>query len=110
MKREINGYIILTQEGKTARLLSRYRPPVSIFAFCPTQEVAESLTVEFGVMPFVQGATYIQKMEVTGSHVRAAVEFLVHRGLVKEGESYIVLHGDKWSVVGGTSTVKIVTV
>ncbi|MCR4326817.1 MAG: pyruvate kinase [Candidatus Roizmanbacteria bacterium] len=109
MDMEISGFIILTETGRTAHLLSRYRPKLPIFAFCPTSNVAESLTVEFGIVPFVQGATYLKEKEVTGGHVRATLEYLLKHALIVSGQRFIVLHGDKWAEVGGTSTVKIVT-
>ena len=34
------------------RLLSRYRPLVPIFAFDPTDTISDSLTLQYGVIPF----------------------------------------------------------
>ena len=32
----IDGFVVLTHTGRTAKLLARYRPQIPIYAFCPT--------------------------------------------------------------------------
>ena len=109
LKEHIKGFIVLTHTGRTPRLLSRYRPRLPLYTFCPSKKVASSLTIEFGVIPFVQDARHISEQEVTGENVRTAMHYLVKQGFATKGDSFIVLHGDRWAVTGGTSTVKIVT-
>ena len=50
-----------------------------------------------------------KKGEVEKMHLLDALDFLKEKGHVKKGDKLIVLHGDIWSVEGGTSTVKVIT-
>lgn len=106
----VKGFIVLTQAGRTANLISRYRPDGKIFAFCPTKQVADQLSINFGVTAFVQDDKYEKTKEVTGGHVRGVIKYLLDKGLCVEGDRYIVVHGDYWSIEGGSSTVKIVKI
>ena len=107
---KINGFIVLTQTGRTVNLLSRYRANVPIFAFCPTKAVADKLSLNYSVLSFVQDDKYEATKEVTGGHVRAVIKYLSDKGLAISGDRFIVVHGDYWAVEGGSSTVKIVEI
>lgn len=107
---EIEGFVVLTQTGRTARLLSRYRPRIPIFTFCPTKEAADSLTLSYGIIPMVLTGQYERTMEVSGADVRTVLKHLREKKLVPEMGKVIVIHGDYWTVEGRTSTVKIVEV
>ena len=52
LKEHVAGFLVFTHTGKTVRLLSRYRPLVPIFAFDPTDTISDSLTLQYGVIPF----------------------------------------------------------
>ncbi len=107
---EVAAFVIFTQSGRTARLLSRYRPTIPIYAFCPNKQVAEALTVNFGVFPFFEEKIYKSGREVLRQDVLNALDFLKAKRLVTKGKRVIVLHGDFWAVEGGTSTLKVLTV
>ena len=106
----VKGFIVLTQTGQTVNLISRYRPSGHIYAFCPTKPVADKLSISYGVTAFAQDERYEKTKEVTGGHVRAVIKYLLDKGMCVEGDKYIVVHGDYWSVEGGSSTVKIVEI
>jgi pyruvate kinase len=106
----IAAFIILTETGRTARLLSRYRAKAPIYAFCPTKKVADTLSINFGVTPFVLAEVYEKDKEVTTDDVLNVTHYLEHKKILKKGQKVVVLHGDYWAVEGGTSTVKIVEV
>lgn len=106
----VSAFVVLTETGRTARLLSRYRPKAHIYAVCPTKKVADTLTINFGVIPIVRDEVYDKNKEVTTDDVVNVAAYLHKKKILKEGQKIIVLHGDYWSVVGGTSTVKIVEV
>lgn len=107
---EVAAFVVFTQTGRTARLLARYRPTVPIYAFCPNKKVAESLTIDFGVYPFVEDKIYKSKQEIVRNDILNAINFLKNKQLVKKNKKLVVLHGDFWAVEGGTSTVKVLTV
>lgn len=105
---DIAGFLVFTQTGSTARLLSRYRPLVPIFAFTPDKKTAESLTVNFGVQPFQH--KIILKKEVDNTDIDKGVEYLLSKKIIKKSQLLIVLHGNYWAKKGETSTIKLVTV
>lgn len=106
LKEPLVGFIVFSHTGKTVQLLSRYRPLVPIFALTPNRKVSETLSLNFGVVPIVHDVHH--KDEVTNEEVSSALHMLQNKGYLKKGEKMIVLHGDIWTVEGGTSTVKMV--
>jgi len=108
-EQHIKGFIIFTQSGRTARIISRYRPKAPIYAFTPNKDVLDSLALSYGVMPLLHTDLQLRN-EVTKVEIIKAVEYLHKKDLVKKDENYILLHGDLWMVQGGTSTVRIITV
>lgn len=106
-KIKVKGFLVFTHTGKTARLISRYRPDIPIYAFAGSDSVRDQLALSYGVIPFTEHV--IKKGEVEKMHLLDALDFLKEKGHVKKGDKLIVLHGDIWSVEGGTSTVKVIT-
>ncbi|MEK7078644.1 MAG: pyruvate kinase [Patescibacteria group bacterium] len=109
LKEHVAGFLVFTHTGKTVRLLSRYRPLVPIFAFDPTDTISDSLTLQYGVIPFSFKPS-LKKTEVEKEDVLRAVTFLKKKILTKKGDILIVLHGEYWAAEGMTSTVKILKV
>lgn len=105
---KIAAFVVFSHSGRTARLLSRYRPGVPIYVFTPNSTICDSLTINFGVYPFVKEV--LKTGEVTRDDVEIAIDFLKKEEYLHKGGTIIVLHGNKWAVQGGTSTVKMVTV
>jgi pyruvate kinase len=52
---QASAIVAVTRAGKTARVLSAFRPPVPIFAATASDEVARRLTIHRGVVPFAVG-------------------------------------------------------
>lgn len=105
-KKPAGCFLAFTRSGRTPRLISRYRPQWPIFALTEDKQVREKLTMNFGVYPIFYNRSSELK-EVTKSDLQEAVAFLVKHKFIQKGDPVIILHGDKWSVVGGTSTVKL---
>lgn len=109
LKVNVAGFLAFTHTGKTVRLLSRYRPLTPIFAFDPTDTISDSLTIQYGVVPFSFKPS-MKKTEVEKEDILRAVTFLKKKRLTKKGDILIVLHGEFWAAEGKTSTVKILKV
>lgn len=111
VQNELGGFIVFTRSGRTARLLSRYRPrpAMPIFAFTGDKQVRDKLALSFAVQPilFKEG---VAQSDVRKNQIIGALDYLIDNKLVKKGRLMIVLHGDKWAVEGGTSTVKLLKV
>lgn len=104
------GFLVLTQTGKTAQMLSRYRPQIPVYAFAPSFEIADSLTMLFGVHPFVLPSHHQFNEVVTKTATSEIVHYLHAKQLVTKGEKLIMMHGAYWGVPGGASTIRIITV
>lgn len=102
------GFLVFSKTGKTAQLISRYRPDAPIYSFSPEKAVSDMLTLNYGVIPFTQERE--QTGEVRKNDVLNAIELLKKNEHVKPGQKVVVLHGDMWASEGGTSTIKVVEV
>lgn len=105
---EFAGFVIFTQTGRTARLLSRYRPEVPIYTFAPDSLVRDRLSVNYGVLSFERPTP--QNQQVTNDEIIKALTVLKDGFYIQEKQKVIVLHGDVWAQIGGTSTIKILQV
>lgn len=107
-KLNLAGFLVFTQSGKTASLISRHRPLLPIFTFVPDRQIATGLSIGFGLETFIHDV--IKKNEVVKEDIIKAVNTLKEKKMVSTGQTLIVLHGDHWAQVGGTSTLKLIEV
>ena len=97
---KLAGFIVFTRTGKTASTLSKYRPALPIYAFANDKKVCDSLSINFGVFPYIND----------DNNPEAALKFLVKNQLIKKNQQIIFVHGDLPLADGTTSTVRIITV
>ena len=86
----INAKLIVaaTQSGKSAKLISKYRPSTNIVALCPSEHVAQSLSIYSGVIP-VLGSNFSDMMELIEESRKVAIE----KFSLKPGDSMITVGG-----------------
>ncbi len=107
---EFSCFLVMSQTGRTAQLVSRYHPHVPVFAVVPDESVARSLTLNYGVYPLVKKTPRNSgHRAVEEDSLLACFADLKNSGLVKPGSRVIVIHGDIWGQVGGASVVRIMT-
>ena len=107
---DIQAFVVFTETGRTAQALSRYRPKVPVYAITPDSEIAESLTICYGVTPIPGDQVDLDEKEVDRAGIMKTIHFLLEHKYITFGQKVIILHGDIWGVEGGTSTVKIMQV
>jgi pyruvate kinase len=103
-RENFGGFLVLTETGNTAITLSRFHPDVAVFAITPYPQVAKFLSICFGVFPFVfplEKKGKISQEEVDKIIMTTKKTFDIKGTL-------IVVHGDWWGKIGGTSTVRMV--
>jgi pyruvate kinase len=105
----IKGFISFTETGKTPRMLSRYKVHVPIFAFCPNKDFINKMSLNFGVKPVFQKFLK-ENCEIVKEDIQTAISHLEEDGECQKGDKLIVLHGDYWSCISGTSTIRLVIV
>ncbi len=96
----------LTESGATTLWMSRISSGIPIYALTGQVETRRKVTLYRGVYPisFEQNST--NHAEVN----RDAVDELLRRGAVREGDLVIITKGDLMGVLGGTNGMKIVRV
>lgn len=91
-----------THSGSTPRRISRFKPECWILSFSRHEKVVKSLVFSYGIYPFLmEGGALL--------HERI-IEFAKSSGLVKPGDKVILTEGITPGRVGGTNSLKIVTV
>jgi pyruvate kinase len=105
--KNVKGFIVFTTSGKTARMISRYKPHVPIFAFSIDPLVHKSLLMNFGVIP-VDHKHCGEEREILREDILKALEQLHNLGFAEKGDLFIVLHGDYWDKETNTSTIKLI--
>jgi len=92
-----------THTGFSARLVSKDRPAVPIYAFVPDESVGRKLALDWGVLP-----TVIEQRGTTDELIAKVEAELVRLGVVRPGEAVVVLGGSPMGVPGRTNFIKII--
>jgi len=94
--------VVFTSRGASARLVSRYRPPVVVFAISPHDTTARQLSVSYGVIPLL-APDVSNTDEMLGQMDRA----LVDGGYLKKGEPVVFVAGQPVGRTGTTNLMKL---
>lgn len=101
----IKGYIIFTESGKSARVLSRFRTPIPIFAFSRHESTTNQLTMSYGVKSY--------NLELTKDPIkntREAIKTLTRDKSIAKGDRIIVIFGNNVGVPEANNTLSIIQV
>jgi pyruvate kinase len=91
-----------TQSGFTARLLSKFRPTVSVIAYTPDERIQNRVCLYWGVTP------KIMKLPATTDEMIAGVEkALLEEGIVRKGDSIVITSSSPLSTQGKTNFMKL---
>jgi pyruvate kinase len=91
-----------TTSGASARLLARYRPPVPIYAFTPSEVVARQLSMIYGVDPIISPIA-----ESTDQMLHAMETTLIETGRVRPGDNIVFVAGQPVGLRGSTNMLKL---
>ncbi|HJC11774.1 MAG TPA: hypothetical protein H9935_13420 [Candidatus Blautia merdigallinarum] len=78
-----------TMSGKTARLISNFRPSMPIYAVTPNEMVQHKMQLYWGVIP-LKG--YIK--DTTENIIVNAMETIKRKRLVRKGQTVVITAGD----------------
>lgn len=94
--------ITVTKSGKTARMISKYRPECPIIG-CTTEDyVCRQLNLSWGVVPLL-----IEEEQNTDDLFDHAVDAAVKTGLVRQGDLTVITAGVPLGVSGTTNLIKV---
>jgi pyruvate kinase len=94
--------VVFTATGSTARLISRFRPPVPIYAFTPKDTTARQMQVSFGVRAVIAPDT-----SSTDEMLRQLDLMLVQNGSLKKGDTVVFVAGQPIGRPGTTNLMKL---
>lgn len=97
-----SSIIVFTASGYSARLVSRYRPPVPIYAFTGSAAVARQLSIIYGVKPILA-----PDPTNTDDMVKVMDQILIGQGLCRERDTVVFMAGQPIGRPGTTNFVKL---
>jgi pyruvate kinase len=88
--------IVLTKTGRTARLISSYRPTVPIICYTPSHKVGRQLQIFSGCHPIVD-TNLITGLADLKNHQRGeeAIKISKECGFLEGGDSYVLVRAEK---------------
>lgn len=102
----VKAIAALTESGSTALWMSRISSGIPIYALTSHVETRRKVTLYRGVYPVSFEVTTQDHKEIN----KEAVDELLRRGAVRDGDLVILTKGDLMGVMGGTNAMKIVRV
>lgn len=102
----VKAIAALTESGATPLWMSRISSGIPIFAMTRHVETRRKVTLYRGVYPVSFDVTTPDHATVN----REAIDELVRRGAVRDGDLVIITKGDLMGVLGGTNAMKIIRV
>lgn len=91
-----------TESGTTARLLSKYRPQASVYAFTPVVRTYRKMAIYGGVRPML-----IDRVHSTDDMIASAETELLRRGLVQKGDGLVMVAGVPPNQSSSTNLMKL---
>jgi pyruvate kinase len=94
--------VVFTSTGSSARLVSRYRPPVRIFAITPHDTTARQLAINYGVIPILA-----PDVSNTDEMLAQMDRVMVDGGYLRPNELVVFLAGQPVGRPGTTNLMKL---
>jgi pyruvate kinase len=94
--------VVFTSTGSSARLVSRYRPPVHIFAVTPHDTTTRQLSVNYGVT-----AVLAPDVSSTDEMLAHMDRVMVEGGYLEQGQLVVFLAGQPVGRPGTTNLMKL---
>jgi pyruvate kinase len=97
-----SAIVVFTASGSSARLISRYRPPVRIYAITPSEIVARQLLIHYGVQPVLA-----PEVGSTDEMMAQMDRLLIDRGHLRVGDAVVFVAGQPVGRPGTTNLMKL---
>ena len=98
----VQAIAAFTRSGFSARIVSKDRPAVPIYAFVPDEKIARRLSLDWAVQPCV-----VDFGRSTDDLIAAVEEKLIDIGAAKKGDAVVLVGGTPLGVQGRTNFLKI---
>lgn len=97
-----SAIVVFTTSGSSARLISRYRPPVCIYAVTPSEFVARQLLIHYGVQPVLA-----PEVGSTDEMMSQMDRLLTESGHLQVGDAVVFVAGQPVGRPGTTNLMKL---
>ena len=97
-----SAIVTVTKSGKTARMISKYRPACPIIGCSPYENVWRQLNLSWGVLPLM-----VEEKTNTDDLFEHAIEQAEKAGYVEQGEITVITAGVPIGVSGTTNLIKV---
>uniref|UniRef100_Q01WK7 Pyruvate kinase n=1 Tax=Solibacter usitatus (strain Ellin6076) TaxID=234267 RepID=Q01WK7_SOLUE len=94
--------VVFSSRGSSARLVSRYRPPVGVFAITPHDTTARQLSVSYGVTPLLA-----PDVSSTDEMLSQMDRVLIEGGYLQKGQLVVFVAGQPVGRPGTTNLMKL---
>ena len=98
----LKAIAVFTQSGSSARLISKYRPRVPVYAFSPLPAINRRTELYWGVTPVLMGRVTSTERMVEGAAAR-----LREIGAARTGDYIAVIAGTPIAHRGTTNLLKV---
>ena len=111
LEHNAKAIIVLTTSGRTAQLVSKYRPPCPILTVTRFANTARCAHLSRACHPFYtplqenEGSDWQTDVDI---RISSAVAFAKRKGLIKDGDSVVAIQGWRRGS-GNTNTLRIIT-
>jgi pyruvate kinase len=102
---DVTAIVAFTQSGYTARLVSKDRPPVPIFALTPEPHIARRMALYWGVTPLL--CPSIDRLDDLTDYM---IRLLLENNCVQPGARVVMTGGHPLAARGATNFLKIVEI
>lgn len=100
-----SAIVTLTHAGKTARLLSRFRPGCPIISTTVFPKVQRQLNLSWGIMPFL-----VPEVQTTDELFEEGKQCATKSGILSSGDLIVMTGGTPIGMSGTTNTIKVQTI
>lgn len=102
---DINAIVAVTSTGYTAQLVSALRPKVPIIAVTTDQKVYKTLTLEYGIFPFL---TEFPTGDIFSYD--KIISDLKKAEILNKGDTIILAHGQRFGTPGKTNSLVVLEI
>ena len=104
---DLNASAIITvsMSGRTATMISKYKPNCTIIGCSVNPRVCRQLSLSWGVEPLL-----IEKEETADELFESAAKAAAKAGLVKKGDVVVITAGVPLGVSGNTNMIRVVEI
>lgn len=102
----VKALVVLTESGKTPKLMSRITTSLPIYALSRHDNSLNAMALYRGVKPVY----FDSRGSEPGQLKQDVIDLLKEKELVKNGDVFVMTYGDEMETVGSTNALKLVTV